>query len=140
MGSPVVPLVAVLLCPLCRSERSSTLSIYAYGSTLVVTLLTLCFEIADHNTHKFVFFICLALAVYLAVWGVIYRWHETVAYGLAKVRIQDAGQWMSASRHVIAGLQVGLGLILLAYILSTFYLSMKQAEIYRISQLCCRCW
>ena len=130
----LLPLVAMYCCArYVSSERSSTLSIYAYGSTLVVTLLTLCFEIADHNTHKFVFFICLALAVYLAVWGVIYRWHETVAYGLAKIGIRDAGQWMSASRHVIAGLQVSLGLILLACsFLSTFYLSNETGiEIYR---------
>ena len=130
----LLPLVAMYCCArYVSSERSSTLSIYAYGSTLVVTLLTLCFEMADHNTHKFVFFICLALAVYLAVWGVIYRWHETVVYGLAKIGIRDAGQWMSASRHVIAGLQVSLGLILLACsFLSTFYLSNETGiEIYR---------
>ena len=130
----LLPLSAMYCCArYISSERSSTLSIYAYGSTLVITLLTVCFETANHNTDKFVFFICLAIALYLAVWGAIYRWQETVVKGLAKIGIRDAGQWMSASRHVIAGLQVSLGLILLACsFLSTFYLSNETGiEIYR---------
>ena len=122
----LLPLIGLYCCArYVSSERSSTLSIYAYGSTLAATLLTVCFESAESpNTQKFVFFICLTLAIYLALWGAIYRWQDTVVNGLAKIGIRDAGQWMSASRHVIAGLQVSLGLILLACsFLSTFYLS-----------------
>ncbi len=127
----LLPLISLYCCArYVSSERSSTLSIYAYGSTLAATLLTVCFESAESpNTQKFVFFICLTLAIYLALWGAIYRWQDTVSGGLARIGITDAARWMTSSRHIIAGLQSSLGLILLAFtFFSTFYLSNNANE------------
>lgn len=101
---------------------------YMLGVSCAATLLVHWYlSIEATPAYQYHFVILMSLAIYLGIWGIIYRHREYVSKGLQIIGVMDIHEIIASNRNLIARFQFWLGMLVTTLaMLSSFYL--QQAD------------